>query len=169
MPASAHTAAELDAWRVEWVTRADLALSPGLFAEWADMAERHPGYFNPTDEVAPSGPVATSRAPDATRPPGGSAIERWRGIVAEYFAADRVDRALCLIRYESGGNPSAYNSGSGASGLFQHLPKYWAERSSNAGWAGANIFDPEANVAVAAWLARQSWRHWNPYNRGLCR
>lgn len=169
LPASAHTDAELDAWRVEWVARADVTLSAALFAEWDDMAERHPFYFNPTDEDARGGSVATSRAPSATRSPGGSGIERWRPIVAKYFGAGFVDRALCLIGYESRGDPNAYNSGSGASGLFQHLARYWAERSSKAGWAGASIFDPEANVAVAAWLARQSWRHWSPYNRGLCR
>ncbi len=83
--------------------------------------------------------------------------------MAEFFAADLVDHALCVIRHETtDGNPNSYNSRSGASGLFQHLPKYWADRSAKAGWAGADIFDPRANVAVAAWLQRDGggWGHW---------
>ena len=67
-----------------------------------------------------------------------------------------------VIACESGGNPNAKNSGSSASGLFQHLAaKYWVSRSASAGWAGASVFDPEANVAVAAWLQRTGgWGHW---------
>jgi hypothetical protein len=36
-------------------------------------------------------------------------------------------------------------------GLFQHLPRYWAERAENAGFAGAEPGDPEASTAAAAW------------------
>ena len=96
-------------------------------------------------------------------------VEEWRPLVATYFKPEDVDRALCLIGYESLGDPNAYNNSSGASGLFQHLPKYWAERSTDAGWSGADIMDPEANVAVAAWLREEGWQHWSPYNRGQCR
>lgn len=68
---------------------------------------------------------------------------------------------MCVMRYESGGNPTATNQQSGAAGLFQHLPKYWGSRSAKAGWAGASIYDPEANVAVAAWLwSTGGWGHW---------
>jgi hypothetical protein len=50
-----------------------------------------------------------------------------------------------------------------AIGWFQHLAKYWTERSESAGWPGASPFDPEANVAVAAWLFYTSGpHHWNP-------
>lgn len=57
-----------------------------------------------------------------------------------------------VMACESGGNPLAKNPRSSASGLFQHLARLWPERSVKAGWPGADIFDPEANIAVAAWL-----------------
>lgn len=97
-------------------------------------------------------------------------VEQWRPLVAKYFAPGSVDRALCLMGHESGGDPNAYNPSSAASGLMQHLRKYWDDRSRKAGWAGADIFDPEANIAVAAWLQRTGgWGHWAPYQGGLCR
>jgi hypothetical protein len=96
--------------------------------------------------------------------PTGPGAEGWRPLVAEYFEADDVDRAVRIMSCESKGDPGAHNGSSGASGLFQHMPAYWHERSSMAGWGGASIFDPEANVAVAAWLvydyAGGGWHHW---------
>ena len=97
-------------------------------------------------------------------------VEQWRPLVDEYWGAqgyaDEVEYALMILSAESTGVPSAVNPRSNASGLFQHLPKYWEERSRAAGWAGADIFDPEANIAVAAWLRATSpergWKHWEP-------
>lgn len=88
----------------------------------------------------------------------------WRDLVEQYFPASDVDYALAVIECESGGDPNAYNPSSGASGLFQHLPQYWDERASAAGFAGASIFDPEVNIAASAWLvydaADGGWHHW---------
>jgi hypothetical protein len=62
---------------------------------------------------------------------------------------------------ESGGDPNARNP-SGASGLFQQLPRYWAGRAAAAGLPGADIFDPWANAEVSAWLAATGgFGHWN--------
>ena len=80
------------------------------------------------------------------------AVERWRPIVAAYFPEDRIDWALRIIECESHGDPLARNPASTASGLFQHLAGLWGERAAAAGWAGSDIFDPFANIAVAAWL-----------------
>jgi hypothetical protein len=90
--------------------------------------------------------------------------------VEQYWGAagygDEVEYALMILNAESTGVPTAVNPRSRASGLFQHLPRYWEERSRAAGWAGADIFDPEANIAVAAWLRATSpqhgWYHWEP-------
>lgn len=79
-------------------------------------------------------------------------VERWRPIVAAYFPADRVDWALRIIECESHGDPNAKNPTSTASGLFQHLGSLWEERTLAAGWDGADILDPFANIAMAAWL-----------------
>jgi hypothetical protein len=79
-------------------------------------------------------------------------IERWRPLVTLYFPEDRVEWALRIIACESGGDPNAKNPHSSASGLFQHLARLWPERAAQAGFRGADVFDPAANVAVAAWL-----------------
>jgi hypothetical protein len=80
------------------------------------------------------------------------AIERWRPLVANYFPEDRIDWALRIMECESHGDPLAKNPTSTASGLFQHLANLWEERAADAGWAGTDVFDPIANIAVAAWL-----------------
>ena len=79
-------------------------------------------------------------------------VERWRPLVEKYFPADWVDWGLRIIQCESKGDPTVKNPSSSASGLFQHLSRLWSGRSADAGWAGADIFDPDANAAVAAWL-----------------
>lgn len=88
----------------------------------------------------------------------------WRPLVEQFFAPGHVRRALRIIACESGGRADAKNPTSTASGLFQHLASLWPERSAEAGWAGADVFDPVANVAVAAWLVYEDggWSHWNP-------
>ncbi len=111
------------------------------------------------------GPPSTSAMDAATEALDSSglpaAVEQWRPLVAASFPEDQVDRALEVIRCESGGDPEATHTISGAAGLFQHLPGFWEERSTTAGRSGAAIHDPEANIAVAAFLAaRDGWIHW---------
>lgn len=57
---------------------------------------------------------------------------------------------------------------SGASGLFWHMPRYFPEGAAAAGLPSASPFEPEANVAGAAWPVRVSvegglpaWCFWN--------
>ena len=104
------------------------------------------------------------KAPTPVSTPGSYPpdVERWRPLVEQYFGA-KAPEAMSVMYCESRGNPQAVNPDSQASGLFQHLPKYWRERSQKAGVPGANIFDPEANIKVAAWLYGQTgdWRHWS--------
>ncbi|MCP3998243.1 MAG: lytic transglycosylase domain-containing protein [bacterium] len=95
-------------------------------------------------------------------------VEEWRSLVSQFFPAERVDEALRVMRCESLGDPLAYNSSSGASGLFQFIPGTWGWASPHAGYTGASPFDPEANVATAAWLVQTSidqgksaWIHWS--------
>jgi len=85
----------------------------------------------------------------------------WESLIQIYFEPDDWEWARRVMSCESGGNPKAVNPSSGASGLFQHIPKYWPERSSKAGWAGSPILDASANVAVAAWLFYEAGpSHW---------
>ena len=93
--------------------------------------------------------------------PGFRPVEEWRSLVSSYFAPSDVDKALRVISCESGGDPNAQNASSGAAGLFQHIPRYWAERAVSVGLPGASIFDPVANVAAAAYLVyTEGWSPW---------
>ena len=149
--ARGHTPAELKDWIQTWTAEADTALSPALIAEWEDMVSRHSYYFNPQPDPPPR----------AVRGVGGD-VEQWRHLVAAYFPANQVDRALCIMAHESGGNPDAQNPRSSAAGLFQIMGFWWDTY-------GGDRYDPETNVAVARRVYnQQGWNAWNPYKRGLC-
>ena len=91
-------------------------------------------------------------------------------LVGYFFAEPDRAWALKVALCESSGLPDhvssdAVHPSSRASGWFQHLPKFWQERSEAAGFAGVDILDPVANVGVAAWLlyeTPQSSGHWYP-------
>jgi hypothetical protein len=74
------------------------------------------------------------------------------------WAAGHLRRiAWCESRFLAG----AYNTRSGASGVFQFLPQTWNWASRAAGWAGSSPFDAVANVYAAAYLYRVGGpRHW---------
>lgn len=86
----------------------------------------------------------------------------WLPLVEAFFAPEDIARAMEVIDCESGGDPNAKNRYSSASGLFQHLGRFWGERADLAGYSGSDIFDPLANVAVASWLVYDGggWGHW---------
>jgi hypothetical protein len=87
-----------------------------------------------------------------------------RELVTEHFGPNDVNRAIRVAWCVSAFNPAAVNPATGSSGLFQHLPDEWAERSAAAGHPSASIFDPRANVAVAAWMLYElpgGWSHWD--------
>lgn len=97
------------------------------------------------------------------------AVEQWRPKVTmavTHFGGDQDDvtRFLRIMQCESGGDPDAKNPNSSASGLMQHLTRYWPDRSERAGRPGADVFDPDANIWVSAWLALAApeggWQHW---------
>jgi len=80
-----------------------------------------------------------------------SAAARWGADPAQLL---RV--AWCESRY----NPSAYNASSGASGLFQFMPRTWAANSVRAGYSGASAFDAVASANTAAYMFSigQAWQ-----------
>ncbi|MFQ5968543.1 MAG: transglycosylase SLT domain-containing protein [Acidimicrobiia bacterium] len=80
---------------------------------------------------------------------------QWRPIVERFFRAPLVEDALWVMQCESRGNPDATNSVTDAAGLYQFLSGTWTYASSGAGFAGASRYDPEANIASAAWLAHR--------------
>ncbi len=80
--------------------------------------------------------------------------------LVNWFFPKWSDRQLFLrIAFcESSAKPTdkystAVNKSSGASGWFQHLPKFWLERTERSEmFDGFHILDPIANVGMAAWI-----------------
>lgn len=134
-------------------------------AELAELLTRAFGLVPPSpmpaipDEVVAAHHVGTVQY---SSPGGGS--DAWRPLVATFFPSVDIDRVMRILACESNGDPDAVNPTSGAAGLFQHIPRFWEERSAAAGYGGSDIFDPVANIAVAAWLAYDApaggWQHW---------
>lgn len=165
--------------------KADLDVSRGQFAEAREAAEATKRsleslYSEVAEELAAA--EARVRAADAAYAQALDSIEKerrrlallrgaesWRSLVEIYFTEDLVQEALAIIQCESRGNTDAVNPTSGASGLFQFLESTWSWASVEAGFPGSSRFDPEANVAAAAWLVDVSiqtdhewgrWGHW---------
>jgi hypothetical protein len=117
-----------------------------------------------TTVVTTTSPTTNPQGPRTFRP----SVERWRSTVAAYFPESQIDGALAVIQCESFGDPDAYNPYSGASGLFQFLPSTWAVTSVRAGVGGESVFDGEANIAAAAWLAAyyesRGLSPWSPWS-----
>ncbi len=162
LPATAHTRSELDAWVEAWSEQADQGLSSALLIELADMSDRHPWYFDPQPSYSTS---STSSSTSRSLEPN---VEQWRALVGHYFNPEDVNTVLCIMGFESGGDPHADNPNSTARGLMQEL-KGWADHY---GFTYEELYSPEVNL----WIARQlrdssnGWNHWNPYRlRGLCR
>lgn len=88
--------------------------------------------------------------------PAGSPCPEWFGLFLETgWPEDQWPTAARVMRCESGCSPAAYNR-SGASGLMQVMPSWFAP--------GDDPFDPTTNLAVAlAVWHRQGWRAWSCY------
>jgi hypothetical protein len=156
----------------------EVDLAQAREAERQRQAERTTTTTTTTPTTNPvTAPPSTTTPPPTTSPPppvtGGQfppAVERWRPLVGAYFPPERVDGALSVIRCESYGDPNAYNPYSGAAGLFQFLPSTWATVSPRAGFDGASVFDPEANIGTAAWLtAYYASRGSDPWAAWACK
>lgn len=127
-----------------------------------------PGSTSPTttaDKTTTTSGGGGGGGGSTTHPPR---VEQWRSLVQQFFPANRVDEALTVIDCESNGDPNAVNPYSGASGLFQFLPATWATTSPSAGYGGQSVFDPEANIGTAAWLANRyqelGYDYWHAWN-----
>lgn len=166
LDAKAHTTSEIESWEAEWAeARGSISgpLAPALLIEF-DRArfwfeQRHQCFYH---QICPPPQTDSVVSLPASSGVGNqtSDVERWRGLVASYFPTE-VELALCVIRWESGGNPDAYNPSS-ASGLFQ-VKQFWFDAY------GGDPFDPANNVRVAALVrSSQGWSAWQAVNRGRC-
>jgi hypothetical protein len=95
------------------------------------------------DAVSSTGTIAS--------PAGWLSEVQVRALVSEYFTAEDINTAVRIAWCESRFDPEAVNLRTGAVGLFQHLPQYWEDRATNAGFPGADATDPRASTAAAAW------------------
>lgn len=157
LPLTAHSTAELADWYSSWLATPETSdIKVELLR---DMEARHP-CFPEACQLEEVMPTADYVGAVATPPPAnsgmGTNVEQWRSLVAAYFPADQIDRALRIMACESGGNPNAYNP-SGASGLMQVLAS-WAD---NFGYTPSQLFDPDINLYVASLLYQDGgWGHW---------
>ena len=125
-----------------------------------------PASTGSVEEPPPSITTSESFAPMAP-----SSREDIASLIRERFASlgpatTRV--ALCVAARESGFDPLAENPVTGAAGVFQFLPATWDVLSDLAGRSGASVFDPRANVSVAAWtVSRYGWHPWRSLS-GSC-
>lgn len=149
-------------------TGAVAAMTFALLAEGASAAAATE-FEGLTESAVGSESTTTSVAPAASESNGVVDRSRFfdetqvRSLVETFFRPEDVSRAIRIAWCESSFNPENVNPVTGASGLFQHAPDTWAARSSAAGYPGADILDPEANVAVAAWMLYDlpgGWSHW---------
>lgn len=121
-------------------------------------------FFGCQPPLRESACVLRSRGIDSLIPDHPTSAEDWRALVEIYFEPDQVDKAIEIMQCESRGRPDAKNPTSTASGLFQHLHSLWPPRVAAAGWEAGSIWDPQVNIAVAAWLVNEGggWSHWYP-------
>lgn len=74
-----------------------------------------------------------------------------RALAELYFQPEDVNRAVRIAWCESRFDPHAIDPRTGGVGLYNHLPRYWDERATNAGFPGIDATDPDASTAAAAW------------------
>ena len=106
----------------------------------------------PDDEVARVTAAAADTSGTIASPSSGWLSEvEVRALVKLYFEPTDVNKAVRIAWCESRFDPNATDLRTGGVGLFNHLPQYWADRATNAGFPGDEATDPEASTAAAAW------------------
>jgi hypothetical protein len=150
-PVKVISDAELSAGRVVVVTAGITGLADNTYrvnvVDGAEAGRTLVGSLEVVTPVAEVRRVGTKPAAPAAAPSDIEAIIR---AAAAKWGADPTQLlrvAWCESRY----NPNAYNA-SGASGLFQFMPRTWAANSVRAGYGGASAFDPTASANTAAFM-----------------
>ena len=159
---------------VEWTTatRAKSTISP-IVAALLTKPVVNTGVRSSTTYMAASAALRWQPDDECSRVsrPVSARTMRWCPTVAHYLHLygdwDEGDLTtnLRIIDCESSGRPEAVNRRSRATGLYQHLPRYWAERGAKAarrfGFDNPTITMPYDNIAVGVWLFETGGaRHW---------
>jgi len=102
-------------------------------------------------------PVVAKSVPKPAPVPNSSSIASIITVAANRYGIDPA-RALRIAQCESNFNPQSvnynYNENGYPSGLYQHLSGYWPARAAKYGYAGASVFDAEANANVTMGMWR---------------
>lgn len=179
VPANGHQWHELNEWLDGWYQRFSVAFGyatgrvpatieqqqmlSAVIAEMDEMMSRHPGWDGTYQDEPPPRPKRATFRWSGT--PG---VEQWRGLVSAYFPPEDVERVLCLMQIESGGDPTARNPSSSATGLMQVMYSLWGPPFGLT--SRAQLEDPDTNLRIAAYIRKvQGWTAWSPYNKGSCR
>ena len=104
-----------------------------------------------------SGPDAREISKQLTDDSGSKSVPDM--IVEEFAGTGHEQKALKVAKCESGFNPSAKNSSSSASGVFQIIRGTWNAYAR----PGESVWNARDNIRVAyrIWKAsNQSWRQW---------
>ncbi len=139
-------------------------------SDWGEeLHEYYPHYLNEEEDPYWRGTGCEGRLPD---PYTCDHLPTLDDLIRTYFLPEDRAWAFRVVFCESSGQPDdVFNeavSSALAVGWFQHLKKYWDTgyrkgRAWDAGFGGYSIFDPIANVGVAAHLFYTSGaHHWNP-------
>ncbi len=92
---------------------------------------------------------------------GGSVHDMVVAIFGRIAGPSQVRTALCVADRESHFDPNARNRHSSAAGVFQWIASSWRTYSARYGFAGASVFDANANITVAAHaVADGGWGPW---------
>ncbi len=112
--------------------------------------------------VTSEAPTTTTIAPTVVT--SGYLTERQvRQTIALYFEPADVDRAVRVAWCESSFNASSVDVRTGGEGIFHIDPALFDEVAADAGVRGRDILDPDANVAVAAYLVYQTEAGWSSF------
>ena len=89
-------------------------------------------------------------------------VRRLIRCAAQHFGVSGgATKAIAIARRESHFHPRAYNSYSGALGIYQHLSRYWPGRAYAYGFKGWSGFNARANIIVTMKMVRQvGWYPW---------
>lgn len=114
-------------------------------------------YHPPTPKPQPQPQPASQPAPQAPAPTG--SCGGWEGLISAHFP-NEVPKACSVMMCESKGNPTAENSSSSASGLWQFLDGTWESVTGTP--APASQYSAETQTAAAAKLRNSSgWGQWS--------
>lgn len=148
-----------------WDNRAQVpnpnALPAGIRLHYGSWRTVRPWLWHRALAAIPKPPPPPPSPPQPAAPaasPAPAPVTSYSGAPGSFQA--------CVIRAESGGNPSAVNPTSGAGGLYQFLPSTWAALGYAGAYPGGAQTAPVSvqNAAFEKLYAESGTSPWAPYD-----